>query len=82
MSRGEWAKWYEIPKPGMIVFFDFIDSESNFQRDGFADHVGIVASVTNDSKICVEGNYNNKCDLTKYELNCSNIVGYGAPKFK
>lgn len=81
-SKGEWMNRFGTPAPGMIVFFDFIDNDLNFQRDGWADHVGIVASVNDGYITCIEGNYKNTCVMTQYEMNSVNIIGYGTPSYQ
>lgn len=81
-KRNEWIPNTEIPEPGMIIFFDLIDSESNFVRDGYPDHVGIVAGVKDGYIYCIEGNYCNSCIETRYEIGCRNIYGYGAPNYR
>lgn len=80
-GKDQWMNRYGTPTPGMIVFFDFIDAELNPQRDGWADHVGIVASVNDGQIICIEGNYKNTCIMSQYDLNCPNIIGYGTPDY-
>lgn len=81
-NRNEWMSKSEIPAPGMIIFFDLIDEENNFVRDGRADHVGIVAGVKDGYIYCIEGNYRNTCQETRYEIGCRNIYGYGTPNYK
>lgn len=81
-ARNEWMSRNEVPTPGSIIFFDLIDENNEFYRDGYADHVGIVASVKDGYIYCIEGNYRNTVQETMYEIGCPNIYGYGVPKYK
>ena len=80
-SRNLWLPGYKTPKPGMIIFFDFVNSDLHDGRDGLGDHVGIVTSVKDGYVYCVEGNYNDMVASTKYVIGNANILGYGTPEY-
>lgn len=71
----EWFKknkqWGKTPKVGAIVFFDW-------DRDGLADHVGIVESFKGNKVITIEGN---KGDKVMRVERTSGILGYGYPAY-
>lgn len=81
MNNDQWIWPNEEPSPGMIIFFDFTDTNMENNKDGIPDHVGIVRYVLDDYVYCIEGNYNDTCKDTKYSLNHRNIFGYGVPKY-
>lgn len=81
VSKGLWLSGSYAPEPGMIVFFDFTDRELNEVRDGVTDHVGIVKDVKDGYVYCIEGNYRNTCQETKYVIGHYNILGYGTPEY-
>lgn len=78
-NNGQWIWGYEEPSPGMIIFFDFANRDLENIRDGIPDHVGIVKCVKDNYVYCIEGNYNNTCQETKYRIGDYNIYGYGVP---
>lgn len=80
-SRGLWLPGYKTPQAGMIIFFDFVNSDLQDGHDGLGDHVGIVTSVKDGYVYCVEGNYNDMVASTKYVIGNSNILGYGTPEY-
>lgn len=82
INRGQWLWGYEVPAPGMIVFFDFTNADLADIRDGMTDHVGIVKNVQDGYVYCIEGNYRNTCTETKYEIGHFNILGYGTPDYR
>ena len=65
-----------IPKSGDIIFFDWNES-----KDGFSDHVGIVEKVENGRVYTIEGNSSNACRQRDYDINSSEIQGYGTPMY-
>lgn len=64
-----------VPKPGDIIFFDF-------DKNGSANHVGIVISVSGSKITTVEGNSNNAVRKIIRNTGDENILGYGIPPFK
>ena len=70
-------RWGKKPKPGAVVFFDFI---------GRISHVGIVESVRSDGAIVtLEGNTDDAGGRTggkvMRHVRRSKIVGYGYPEY-
>ena len=82
INNNQWLWGYEEPLPGMIVFFDFTNGELENAKDGMPDHVGIVKCVKDGYVYCIEGNYNNSCQETKYLIGHYNIFGYGVPNYQ
>lgn len=67
-----------IPQYGDIVFYDW-------DKDGKADHVGIiveVASGVSPTMKVVEGNYSDTVKIRTIKYNDSRILGYGLPRFR
>lgn len=73
---GLWQDGGYTPKPGDIAFFDWKD-----KHDGHSDHVGIVEKVENGRVYTVEGNSNDSCKQRDYDLNSTEIQGYGTPMY-
>lgn len=78
-------KWYdrnkrEYPMSGEIIFFDWNKKQTNGQ-DGIPDHVGIVKEVKDNKIYTIEGNSGDKCKENNYEINETQILGYGITRF-
>jgi len=69
------------PKVGYIIFYDWQDNGKG-NNTGWADHVGIVESVSNGKITIIEGNYNRKVARRTLEVNATKIRGYGMPKYE
>lgn len=82
MEKDQWLWGYETPEPGMVIFFDFANANLEDIKDGRADHVGFVKNVKDGYVYCIEGNYNDSCRETKYQIGHTNIFGYGTPKYR
>lgn len=69
-----------LPKPGYIILYNWDD---NIQpNDGFADHIGVVESVTPSGLItCIEGNYNDAVGRRVISKGNGNIRGYATPRY-
>ena len=67
------SAWSTVPEPGDQIFFGPKGNES---------HTGIVAEVTEDRIITIEGNANNMVMKRSYSKGYSNITGYGRPNYK
>ena len=82
-SRDLWLPAGEVPKPGMIVFFDFENFEAGIYwvNDGSGDHVGFVEYVEDGYVHCIEGNNGDTCKQTSYPINSQWIMGYGTPQY-
>ena len=63
-------------KHGDIIFFDWADS-----NDGKADQVGIVEKAVDGKVYTVEGNSSDMCREKDYDINSSEIRGYGTPMY-
>ena len=66
------SAWFTSPKPGDQIFFGPKGNES---------HTGIVAEVTDDRVITIEGNANNMVMKRSYSKGYDNIAGYGRPDY-
>ena len=64
--------WYKDPLPGDQIFFGPYKNES---------HTGLVAEVTDDRVITIEGNANNIVMKRSYSKGYDNIAGYGRPNY-
>lgn len=76
-DHGQWHDNSYTPRPGDIIFFDWI---SNGQY-GHPDHVGIVEKVENGIVYTIEGNSSDSCRRRQYLAGNSEILGYGVPEF-
>ena len=68
------------PAPGEVIFYDWQDNGKG-DNTGWADHVGIVDSVSNGTITVIEGNYQNAVGQRKIAVNHKYIRGYGVPKY-
>ena len=68
------------PEPGEIIFYDWQDS-GNGDNKGWADHVGIVETVSGSMITVIEGNYSNEVKRRTLAVNGKTIRGYGVPKY-
>ena len=66
----------KLHKTGDILFFDWAD-----KHDGSADHVGIVEKVENGRVYTIEGNSHDVCKQKDYDINSTEIRGYGTPVY-
>ena len=62
-------------KAGDLVFFDW--SRRNGEGDEVSDHVGIIAEITSERLITIEGDVNGAVDFAEYDIADAAIVGYG-----
>ena len=68
------------PKAGDIITFNWDqDSQPN---DGFADHIGIVESVSNGVIHTIEGNSNDQVRRKTYRIGHGNIRGFASPRYQ
>ena len=68
------------PKAGDIITFNWDqDSQPN---NGFADHVGIVESVSNGIIHTIEGNSNDQVRRKTYRIGHGNIRGFASPRYQ
>ncbi|MEG3142245.1 GBS Bsp-like repeat-containing protein [Streptococcus sp. 2A/TPW/M5] len=62
------------PKAGDIITFNW--DQNSQQNNGFADHIGIVESVSNGIIHTIEGNSNNQVRRNTYRIGHGNIRGF------
>ncbi len=68
------------PKPGDIAFYDWQDDGKGDNR-GWADHVGVVISVSGSDFQVVEGNYSNSVKVRNMKVNGKNLRCFASPKY-
>jgi len=68
-----------MPRPGDIICYNWDDGTQ--PNDGFADHIGIVETVTGDYLTAIEGNYNNQVGRRTIPAGWGYIRGYARPKY-
>ena len=68
------------PKAGDYIFYDWDDSGVGDTK-GYADHVGIVVSVSGTSMKIIEGNMSNAVGYRDIKVNAKYIRGYGVPNY-
>lgn len=80
-SLGSWIEDESItPKAGDVIFYDWDDNGVGDNK-GYADHVGIVESVSNGVITVIEGNNNLAVRRKTIAVNGCYIRGYGRPKY-
>ncbi len=68
------------PKPGYIICFNWDDGTQ--PNDGYADHIGIVESVSNGKITCIEGNMSGGIvGRRTISVGWGYIRGYAKPKY-
>ena len=72
IQHNQWQSRDFVPLPGDIIFFDW-------DGDGLANHVGIVARVEDGIVYTVEGNTAERCAERHYTVGEVPILGYGLP---
>ena len=68
------------PKAGDIITFNW--DQNTQQNNGFADHIGIVESVSNGIIHTIEGNSNNQVRRNTYRIGHGNIRGFASPRYR
>ena len=68
------------PKAGDIITFNW--DQNTQQNNGFADHIGIVESVSNGVIHTIEGNSNNQVRRNTYRIGHGNIRGFATPRYQ
>ena len=68
------------PKAGDIITFNW--DQNSQQNNGFADHIGIVESVSNGIIHTIEGNSNNQVRRNPYRIGHGNIRGFATPRYQ
>lgn len=67
------------PQAGDIIFYNWDDTTQ--PNDGWADHVGIVSSVSGSTIKIIEGNMSNAVGERSIKVGNGYIRGYGLPKY-
>lgn len=67
------------PKPGDIIVFNWGDTTQ--PNDGYADHIGMVESVSGGMITTIEGNYKDSVARRKIAVGNGYIRGYARPKY-
>lgn len=68
------------PKAGDIITFNW--DQNSQQNNGFADHIGIVESVSNWFIHTIEGNSNDQVRRNTYRIGHGNIRGFASPRYQ
>lgn len=68
------------PTAGDYIFYNWDDNGAG-DNTGYADHVGIVVSVSGNTIKVIEGNMDNKVGYRELAVNAKGIRGYGVPKY-
>lgn len=68
-----------IPRPGDIICYNWDDPTQ--PNDGFADHIGIVETVS-DQITLIEGNYNGTVGRRTIPIGWGYIRGYAQPRYE
>lgn len=68
-----------VPEPGWIICYNWDDATQ--PNDGFADHIGLVESVSNGQIVVIEGNFNNTVGKRTIPVGWGYIRGYAKPKY-
>lgn len=78
------GRWQEkddyTPATGDYIFYDWNDSGAGDNK-GYADHVGIIVSVSGSTIKVIEGNINNQVGYREIRVNAKGIRGYGIPNY-
>ena len=68
------------PKAGDIITFNW--DQNSQPNNGFADHIGIVESVSNGVIHTIEGNSNDQVRRKIYQIGHGNIRGFASPRYQ
>lgn len=80
-KKGAWVEDDSYtPKAGDYIFYDWDDSGVGDTK-GYADHIGIVVSVSGTSMKIIEGNISNAVGYRNLKVNAKYIRGYGVPNY-
>ena len=79
-NMGIWIEDGTItPKVGDIILYNWdVKAQPN---DGFADHIGVVESVSNGQITCIEGNKNDAVGRRVISVGNGYIRGYARPRY-
>lgn len=74
-NKGQFKAAGAVPQPGDIIFFDE-------NRNGVADHTGLVVESGDGYLVAVEGNRQDNVAKYRYAIDYVGILGYGCPKYQ
>lgn len=79
-QKGIWTDDGNItPKPGYIIAYNWNDSTQ--PNDGYADHIGLVESVSGKTITVIEGNYDDQVKRRSIPVGWGYIRGYAMPAY-
>ena len=79
-AAGIWIEDGTItPKPGDIICYNWDNSSQ--PNDGYADHIGIVESVSGNTITTIEGNYKDSVGRRVIPVGWGYIRGYARPRY-
>lgn len=80
-SIGAWMERDDyVPKMGDIIFFDW-DDKGTGDATGWPDHVGVVASISGNTIVTIEGNISKKVGQRTIPVDYKYVRGYGLPDY-
>lgn len=80
-SIGAWMERDDYtPKIGDIIFFDW-DDKGTGDATGWPDHVGVVASISGNTIVTIEGNISKKVGQRTIPVDYKYVRGYGLPDY-
>lgn len=80
-AKGIWIEdGSQKPQVGDIIVFNWDDNTQ--ENDGWADHIGYVEEVYDNTIICIEGNKNGKVDRRTINVGWGYIRGFARPKYE
>ncbi len=79
-KKGIWTDDGRItPEPGYIITYNWNDSTQ--PNDGYADHIGLVESVSGNTITVIEGNYEDQVKRRSIPVGWGYIRGYAMPAY-
>lgn len=79
-SAGIWIEDGTItPRPGDIIVYNW--DQKTQPNDGYADHIGIVESVSGNMITTIEGNYKDSVGRRTIAIGNGQIRGYARPRY-
>lgn len=81
-AAGRWQEADDYtPQIGDLVMYDWQDNGVGDAK-GWADHVGIVAAIEDNTMVLIEGNRNNAVGYRQMAVNARYIRGYCLPDYE
>ena len=80
-QKGIWIEDGTItPKPGYIILYNW--DKASQPNDGYADHIGVVETVSGGMITLIEGNRNDAVSRRYIPVGWGYIRGYAAPRYE